>query len=92
MRRNNKKDPLPEEFKTFEELSNFWDSHDVTDYAEYLTPVECNVASHPTHEYIIVLSDELNRLMQEAQSREGVSIETLVNLWVKDGLQRSHSR
>ena len=92
MKRNNKKDLLPEEFKTLEELSNFWDSHDVTDYAEYLTPVECSVASHPTHEYVIVLSDKLNRSLQEAQSREGVSIETLVNLWVKDGLQKFHSR
>ena len=47
------RDPLPEEFETFEDLAEFWDTHDVTDYAEYLTPVECEVVAHPTHEYVI---------------------------------------
>jgi hypothetical protein len=47
------KDPLPEEFETLEDLAEFWDTHDVADYAEYLTPVECEVVAHPTHEYVI---------------------------------------
>lgn len=47
------RDPLPEEFETLEALSEFWDTHDVTDYAGYLTPVECEVVAYPTHEYVI---------------------------------------
>ena len=47
------RDLLPEGFKTFEGLAEFWDTHDVTDYAEYLTPVECEVVAHPTHEYVV---------------------------------------
>ena len=47
------RDPLPEECETFEGLAEFWDAHNVTDYAEYLTPVECEVVAHPTHEYVI---------------------------------------
>ncbi|NJN94579.1 MAG: hypothetical protein HC875_11025 [Anaerolineales bacterium] len=31
---------LPDTFGTFEEMAEFWDTHDVTDYEEYLTPVE----------------------------------------------------
>ncbi|MEW6103302.1 MAG: CopG family antitoxin [bacterium] len=87
MRKNNKKEKLPEEFKSFEDLSNFWENHDVTDYAEYLTPVEYNIASCPTHEYVITLSDRLDKLMQKAYQNEGISIETLVNLWVQERLQ-----
>lgn len=40
------KDPLPETFDTFEEMAEFWDTHDVTDCEEYLTPVEAMIASH----------------------------------------------
>jgi hypothetical protein len=79
---------LPEEFETLEELAEFWDTHDVTDYADYLTPVECEVVAHPTHEYVITLSDTLDALMREVQNREGVSINTLINLWVQEKLQQ----
>lgn len=90
MERKNRttRDPLPEEFEKFEDLSEFWDTHDVTDYAEYLTPVECKAVIHPTHEYIITLSDTLNALMRQVQEREGVPISTLVNLWVQERLQK----
>lgn len=83
-----RRDLLPEEFETFEDLSEFWDAHDVTDYAEYLTPVKCEVVSHPTHEYVVTLSDTLNALMRKAQKHEGVSINTLINLWVQERLQK----
>ncbi len=43
-------DPLPETFDTFDEMADFWDTHDVTDYAEYLTPVEMSIAEHPVTE------------------------------------------
>jgi hypothetical protein len=90
MERKNRpaRDPLPEEFETLEELSEFWDTHDVADYAEYLTPVECEVATQPTHEYVITLSDTLDALMRQVQEREGVSIGTLVNMWVQDKLRQ----
>jgi hypothetical protein len=31
---------LPETFDAFEEMAEFWDAHDITDYEEYLTLVE----------------------------------------------------
>ncbi|MCA9972056.1 MAG: hypothetical protein KC425_17650 [Anaerolineales bacterium] len=80
--------PLPEEFETFEELAEFWDTHDLEDYAELLTTVSVEVVPDPTHEYVIVLSESLNRMMQKAQKQEGVSVGTLVNLWVQERLQQ----
>ena len=90
MDEKNKAEPtvLPDEFETFEELSTFWDTHDVTDYAEYLTAVSVEVSPQPTHEYKIILSDTLNKSIREAQKREGVSAGTLVNLWVQERLQQ----
>lgn len=35
-----KKEPLPDEFSSEEEAGEFWDTHSITDYEEYLEPVK----------------------------------------------------
>ena len=82
------KTDLPETFDSIEEMADFWDTHDLTDYAEFLTPVEATVANHPTHDYVISLSDSLNTLLHQTVQQEGVSLNTLVNLWVQEKLQQ----
>lgn len=83
----NKIDTLPETFDSFEEMANFWDTHDLTDYEEFLTPVDMQVNAHPRHNYIIALSDTLNTKLNQIHRKEGVSLNTLVNLWVQERLQ-----
>lgn len=39
-KRLQKIDPLPDEFCSEEEAGEFWDTHSITDYEEYLEPVE----------------------------------------------------
>ena len=85
---NEAHDPLPEQFETFEALADFWDTHAVTEYAEFLTPVEFEVTAKPTHEYVITLSDSLNALLSKVEKREGVPMKTLINLWVQEKLQQ----
>ncbi len=81
------RDPLPETFDSFEEMAEFWDTHDLTDYEEYLTPVKMSVSAHPRHEYVISLSDTLNATLRQVQQQEGVPLNTLINLWVQEKLQ-----
>jgi hypothetical protein len=89
MRKDKSSTPdLPETFDTIEEMADFWDTHDLTDYAAFLTPVEATVATHPTHDYVISLSDSLNTLLHQTVQQEGVSLNTLVNLWVQEKLQQ----
>jgi hypothetical protein len=85
---NTPKDPIPDTFETFEEMADFWDTHDVTENEEYLTPVEVNVSTHPRHEYVITLSDTENTALRQVQQKEGVSLKTLFNLWVQEKLQQ----
>jgi len=82
------RDPLPETFETFEEMAEFWDTHDITDYEEYLAPVEVNVTAYPKHEYVITLSDTLNAALRRVQQKEGVPLNTLINLWVQERLRQ----
>jgi len=36
-------DPLPNEFRSEEEAAEFWDTHSITDYEEFLEPVGLEV-------------------------------------------------
>ncbi len=85
---NQTKDALPETFDTFEEMTEFWDTHDVTDYEEYLTPVEIEALVNPKHTYVITLSDTLDSTLRKIQQKEGVSLNTLINLWVQEKLHQ----
>lgn len=88
---NPPRDPIPDEFGSFDELSDFWDTHDLTDYADQLTPVPVEVSSMPSHEYLITLSDALNSALRKVQEIEGVPVGTLVNLWVQEKLSQYSS-
>jgi len=81
-------DPIPEQFTSFEKLANFWETHDLTDYEDQLHEVKFKIAPKPTRQYIVTLSDELNKTMHKVAGREGVSMQTLVNLWVQERLQQ----
>jgi len=36
-------DPLPDEFWSEDEAAEFWDTHSITDYEEFLEPVDVEV-------------------------------------------------
>lgn len=83
-----KVEPLPEQFKNFEALADFWDRHDLTDYENQLENVRYAISPKPKRQFVVTLSDELTQAMKRAVQREGVSMQTLVNLWVQERLQR----
>jgi hypothetical protein len=43
-----KRDPLPKEFGSLEEAGEFWDTHDSTDYEEYMKEVRVEAGSEPS--------------------------------------------
>ena len=36
-------DPLPDDFGSAEEAAQFWDTHSITDYEEFLEPVDLEI-------------------------------------------------
>ena len=82
-------DPLPEKFRSFDALADFWDNHDLTDYEDELEEVKYKIAKKPSHQFILSLSDKLTREMRIIVRREGVSMQTLVNLWIQERLQQA---
>lgn len=74
---------------SLEELAEFWDTHDTTEYpAEW---VEFEVDAEARHHYVAVDPDILVGVRQVAHAR-GLSTESLVNLWLQERLTVATSR
>ena len=85
MEKNKKKrrDPLPDEFQSLEEAGEFWDTHSSSDYEEFMREAhfEVDLRRHSTE---VRVSDELIRDVRKIARRQGVTTETLVNLWLRE--------
>lgn len=78
------RDPLPDEFATLEDAAAFWDTHDLSDYWDETEEVEL-VVTAPRRRWIALASHLANQASERAR-QEGVSVETLVNLWIAERL------
>lgn len=85
MNENKVKDPLPDNFNSIQEAAEFWDTHSLADYWDETQEVEIEVRA-PRRQRV-VLATELTQKVKEIAIREGVSVETLVNIWVAERLK-----
>jgi hypothetical protein len=83
---NKTRDPIPEEFPSIEAAGEFWDTHDLADYADLTTEVELNV-SIQRRRYLVALAPELAERLSVEARRQGLTSETLINLWLSERLQ-----
>jgi len=63
-------DPLPERFESIDEAGEFWDTHDLTDYEEFLEPVEFEVDIKRRHFEIEVDEDCFIALRSAARRKD----------------------
>jgi len=77
-----KKDILPETFSSYEEAGEFWDSHDSTDYLEYLIPVETEVKLMRQH-YEIEVEEDVMKALEKLASTQHISAAKLANTLLK---------
>ena len=87
-RKSPERDVLPEDFHTLEELSDFWDTHSSADYEEVREPVEVEIDLSSSKVYCPVAKDLLHQVRRQAR-QQGVSTETLINLWLQEKLRIS---
>ena len=87
-RKSAPKDALPENFTTLEELSDFWDTHSTADYEDDTEPVDVEIDLSSSKVYCPVAKDLLQQVRKQAR-QQGVSTETLINLWLQEKLRAS---
>lgn len=73
--------------RTYEEMGEFWDTHDLTDYWDLTTPAEFTVDIKSETIYYS-LESSLDSKIQAVAEKHGISSETLLNLWVQEKLQK----
>ncbi len=66
--------------KTDEEIGEFWDSQDFTDFDTDAADVDFSVS------FSVPLEVELFSAIEEEAKKHGVNVETLVNLWLQQKL------
>ncbi|HYJ86447.1 MAG TPA: CopG family antitoxin [Pyrinomonadaceae bacterium] len=79
-------DPLPEEFASFEEAAEFWDTHNTTDYLESFE----TVAVEPElmrRRYEVEIDEELMQALTERAQKRGIPVSQLVSEMLKERIR-----
>jgi hypothetical protein len=82
----NKRDPMPENFANIEEAADFWDTHDLADYTELTEEVAATIDLQ-RRRHLVALAPEIAARISAEARRQGVTTETLINLWLSERLR-----
>jgi hypothetical protein len=78
---------LPESFSSVAEAAAFWDEHDSMDFEDQMIDTEFTVDIKQRRYLVPIAGGVLEAVQVEARS-QGISTETLVNLLLKEHLER----
>ena len=78
-----KKDPIPKHFKSVQDAAEFWDNHDLSDYWEMTREAHFDVDIQ-RRVFLTALEPELAKKLSVYSHQQGISIETLINLWLTE--------
>lgn len=74
--------------RTLEEMADFWDTHSTADYDDQT--YEVNVTFAPTaFDNNIKIESELMFELWEIAQAQGISVETLVNVWLRHDVDKT---
>lgn len=79
------RDPIPESFASIEEAAEFWDSHSTADYDDLMRDVHFKVDIQ-RRTFLVPIEGRVAKEMTEIAEQEGLGLETLVNLWLREKL------
>jgi len=75
-------DTIPDNM-TIQEASEFWDTHSAADYPSRVVQFEYKPEGRIT---FVAIADELLEHLEKRAKKSGISIETLINMWIQEKL------
>ena len=87
----NPKDPIPE-LATREEIAEFWDTHDITDYLHELKPVKLTVAEGLLSVLQVEFDKETTAELFRLADHRGLLATAMVQAWVLERLRAEKGR
>ncbi len=79
-------DPIPEEFASYEEAAEFWDTHDTTDYPEAFQTVNVQADIRKIR-YEVEIEDDIIKIIAEKARERGVAVSRLVSEMLRGQLK-----
>jgi len=80
--------PIPEEFESIEAAGDFWDTHDLSDYWDQTSEAQFEV-NLERRVILVPLEQNVAHQLASVARRQGLSTETLVNVWLNERLQQA---
>ncbi len=77
--RGKRVDPIPNEFASYEEAAEFWDTHDTTDYPKALQPVQMEDVELRRRRYEVEIAEDVIRVLREQAQQRDVSMSDLAS-------------
>jgi hypothetical protein len=82
MRKSKSKLPI---FKNLQEMADFWDSHEFTEFSHEFTPVKDVEVKLNSRTYLPITLAMFEKLEKIAASRD-ISVDALIKQWVEEKL------
>jgi len=76
--------------KSYKEIGDFWDTHDLSDFWDKTKQAEFDVDIKSEITYY-ALDKTLSERIQAIAQKRGISSDTLINLWLQEKLQEQKS-
>jgi CopG antitoxin of type II toxin-antitoxin system len=80
-----KREPIPDSFKGVAEAAEFWDTHDLSEYWDLTRETSFEVDLQ-RHLFLTALEPDLAKRLVACARKQGVSTETLINVWLAEKL------
>ncbi|UCH95124.1 MAG: hypothetical protein JSV88_33425 [Candidatus Aminicenantes bacterium] len=77
------KDKRIPDFKSYEEMAEFWDTHDLVDYWEQTEPAEFEISPQARRRYLVSVDRNLLLRIQKMAQIRGITTESLVNIFLE---------
>ena len=71
-------DPIPEEFASYEEAAEFWDTHDTTEYPDSFETVAVG-SEFRRRRYEVEIDEDIMKVLYEQAQKRGVAVSRLVS-------------
>ena len=72
---------------SYKDIGEFWDTHDLDEFWEQTQPVEFETDLKTGSMYYYPLDSTLSEKLRSTAKQRGVSLATLLNVWVQEKLQ-----
>jgi len=79
-------DPIPDEFTSYEEAAEFWDTHDTTDYPDSFETVSVE-AEFRHRRYEVEIDEETMKVLNEQAEKRGLPVSNVLSELLREKIR-----